>query len=457
MIPQKDRFRLIKEGREGRGAVLYWMSRDQRVSDNWALLFAQELATERKKPLVVAFCLVPEFLGATMRQYTFMLKGLEAVCKTLSTLNVPFFLLSGQPEQTLPAFIREHDASVLVVDFDPLRIKRTWKRAVSSMIDIPVYEADAHNIVPCWKASPKQEYAAFSLRIKLRRILADYLDDFPGVRRHPFAWNGPLPEYDWRTVGKSPAVDRTVEEVSWIHPGEGPALRALDEFVRLRLHQYVMRNDPNRRVQSDLSPYLHFGQLSAQRTALEVMKSGTQEEAKSGFLEELVVRRELSDNFCFYNEKYDTCEGFPEWARKTLEKHRDDPRPYLYDLEAFEQGRTHDNLWNAAQAEMVLQGKMAGYLRMYWAKKILEWSPSVEDAMSTAIYLNDRYELDGRDPNGYAGIAWSLGGVHDRPFGERNVSGKIRRMSEKGLRTKFDVSAYVRYVESLRLRQTGRP
>ena len=203
------------------------------------------------------------------------------------------------------------------------------------------------------------------------------------------------------------------------------------------------RNDPLKNGQSNLSPYLHFGQIAAQRVALEVMGSSGPTDARKAFLEELIVRRELSDNFCFYNPRYDRVDGFPAWAQATLERHRRDPRDYGYTPEQFEQAQTHDDLWNAAQREMVRTGKMHGYLRMYWAKKILEWTPSPEEALKIAITLNDRYELDGRDPNGYTGIAWSLGGVHDRPWGERKVFGLIRYMSANGCKSKFDVKGYI--------------
>jgi len=451
-----ERSRLIKEGEERRGAVVYWMSRDQRTNDNWALLFALGKALERRSPLIVVFCLVPEFLNAALRQYRFMLRGLEAVQKDLVSLNIPFIVLSGLPGKSIPAFVSRNDVSLLVTDFDPLRIKRAWKERASDGIGIPVYEVDAHNVVPCWRASTKQEYGAYTFRPRVKTLLAQYLEEIPRLERHPFSWNGSALEYDWQGAENSLDLDRTVGEVSWIEPGQEAAGKALNEFVAGRLHSYPMRNDPNRHAQSDLSPYLHFGQLSAQRVALEAIKSGAPAEAKSSFLEELVVRRELSDNFCFYNEKYDTCDAFPEWARKTLERHGGDTRPYLYDPDAFERADTHDDLWNAAQSEMVMRGKMAGYLRMYWAKKILEWSPSVEDAMKTAIYLNDRYELDGRDPNGYAGISWSLGGTHDRAFGERGIFGKIRYMSRKGSGAKFDVRSYLNYVDGLRVQLGGR-
>jgi deoxyribodipyrimidine photo-lyase len=221
-------------------------------------------------------------------------------------------------------------------------------------------------------------------------------------------------------------------------------------FINKKLADYdTARNDPSKDGQSGLSPYLHFGQISAQRVALEALRSTAPEPVKEVFLEELITRRELSDNFCFYQLAYDSPKCFPDWATKTLAKHRRDRREYLYSMKDLEAGRTHDDLWNAAQREMVLHGKMHGYLRMYWAKKILEWTRSPEEAMRIAIHLNDRYELDGRDPNGYAGITWSIGGVHDRPWGERKVFGMVRYMSEKGCRSKFDVDAYRMRVTSM--------
>jgi deoxyribodipyrimidine photo-lyase len=222
----------------------------------------------------------------------------------------------------------------------------------------------------------------------------------------------------------------------------------LRRFIKNRLSRYPdERNDPTKEVVSDLSPYLHFGQLSAQQVALEVRKSGMK--GREDFLEELIIRRELSDNFCFYNPHYDRFDGFPDWAKKTLDEHRKDPRDYIYTLEQFESGQTHDELWNAAQMEMVKRGKMHGYMRMYWAKKILEWTKSPEEAQEIAIFLNDKYELDGREPNGYVGIAWSIGGVHDRAWGQRPVFGKIRYMSYNGCRSKFNVAKYIEEVNRL--------
>ncbi len=443
------RVRVLKEAPEGRGPVVYWMSRDQRMRDNWALLYAQHLAIKRKAPVVVLFCLVPEFLGATLRQYDFMLKGLRQVEESLKGKNIGFVLLTGDPGVEIPAFLKEIAASVLVADFSPLRIKRAWDGEISKKIKSPFYQVDAHNIVPCRAASGKLEYAAYTIRPKIKRLLDGFLVDYPALRRHPYPPKGRVRKNDWKGAEMTLTVDPSVPPVDWLSPGEAAAFKTLREFIRKRLDLYAeRRNDPNSGAQSNLSPYLHFGQISAQRCALEVMKSGARPEAKDAFLEELIIRRELSDNFCLYNEHYDDFDGFPAWAQKSLRSHRKDRRAYIYETKEFETGMTHDALWNAAQLEMVGTGKMHGFMRMYWAKKILEWTESPEDALRVAIYLNDKYELDGRDPNGYAGIAWSIGGVHDRAWNERRVFGKIRYMSYNGCRSKFDVDRYIERVKS---------
>jgi deoxyribodipyrimidine photo-lyase len=445
-----DRKIILKEVPAGKGPVIYWMSRDQRANDNWALICAQELALREKAPLIVIFCLVPRFLNATTGHYAFMLAGLKELSQRLSRLNITFFLVTGEPDKTLIKFITTHTASTLITDFDPLRIKKQWKEEVALKIEIPFYEIDAHNIVPCTAASFKQEYGAYTIRKKIGRLLPVFLDTFPRLQKHPFSWTKDLPHIEWEKLPASLKTDNTIGEFCWILPGEAEAQKRLRTFIEEKLAFYnTGRNNPTEEAQSDLSPYLHFGQLSAQRVVLEIEKSSLPDHIKAPFLEELIVRRELSDNFCFYNPHYDSFDGFPQWAQKTLNEHRKDRRPYLYKLEQFETARTHDELWNAAQMEMMKRGKMHGYMRMYWAKKILEWTQSPEEAMEVAIYLNDRYELDGRDPNGYAGIAWSIGGVHDRAWNERNVFGKIRYMSYNGCKSKFNVKGYIEKIKSL--------
>lgn len=438
------RARVLKEGQERRGPVAYWMSRDQRAHDNWALLYAQQLAQERRAPLLVVFCLAPRFLGAAWRHYAFMLEGLGQVARELADHRIPFHLASGEPGQEIPQWVKDRDVGLLVTDFDPLRLKRGWKEQVGEKLTIPFLEVDAHNIVPCWLASAKQEYGAYTIRPKIHRALEEFLVPFPTLQKHPVPAEDEGTGLDVPILLGSLSLDRDIPPVDWLQPGEQAAREHLKRFLSEKLAHYDKeRNDPNREGQSDLSPYLHFGQLAPQRVALEVKQAKASRANQEAFLEELIVRRELADNYCYYNPNYDNFQGLPEWAKKTLDEHRDDEREYLYSREEFEQARTHDPLWNAAQLEMAHRGKMHGYLRMYWAKKILEWTTSPEEAQELAIYLNDRYELDGRDPNGYTGIAWSVGGVHDRAWGERRVFGKIRYMSSQGAARKFDVEAYI--------------
>lgn len=442
MVNEK-RVRLLQKGDETNGPVVYWMSRDQRVHDNWALLFAQQLALEKKKSLVVIFNLVPDFLEATIRQYGFMLKGLMEVESELKQYNIPFFLLLGKPEEKIPEFLKKINAAIIVSDFDSLRIKRFWKRDVAKKISIPFYEVDAHNIVPCLFVSDKLEFAAYTIRPKIHKGLLEFMDEFPSLKKMS---NSEISSdrIDWAKVEKSLKVNRDVKEVDWIKTGESAGIKSLKDFLKNKFDVYNdLRNDPTKDGQSNLSPYLHFGQISAQRIALETQRINGNKDSEKSFLEELIVRRELADNFCYYNKNYDSFEGFHDWAKTSLNEHRKDEREFVYSLKEFEQGKTHEDLWNAAQIEMVKTGKMHGYMRMYWAKKILEWSKSPEEAMRIAIYLNDKYELDGRDPNGYTGIAWSIGGVHDRPWFERPVYGKIRYMNRNGAEKKFDIKSYI--------------
>lgn len=434
------------------GPVFYWMSRDQRVRDNWALLYAGELARKRGSQLAVTFCLDRRFLGATKMQYRFMLQGIREVANDLSAQNIPFIILRGDPREEISRLIEEQDAGALVCDFSPLRESLEYKSHLAQRNEISFYEVDAHNIIPCWLASPKQEWAAYSFRPKVHRLLFEFLEEFPAFPEKmalkkatgnllessfEMDWSAGI---DWQEALEWPEAE-AMSEADSIVPGERAAFRQLDHFLKVKLSSYEKdRNNPNISGQSGLSPYLHFGQVSAQRVALEAARSGKDAGA---FLEELIVRRELSDNYCYYNQHYDDVQGFAPWAFRSLEEHRGDRREYLYSLPELEKARTHDDLWNSARQEMQQRGKMHGYLRMYWAKKILEWTETPAEAQAAAIYLNDRYELDGRDPNGYAGVAWSIGGLHDRAWKERAIFGKVRYMSYSGAKRKFDVQAYV--------------
>lgn len=443
MNVQPERVRALSEKSIPGNVLVYWMSREQRVQNNWALLYAQQLAIETNSTLCVVFTLTDNFPGATLRAYDFMLKGLREVEKSLQALNIPFIMLKGQPNEVLIQFCAEFHVHSIVSDFDPLRAKKQWKQKLVSAFQGTIYEVDAHNVVPCWLASDKEEYGAYTLRPKLRRLLNKYLVPYPKQEpqtiSHPLAFTN-----NWDKLMAQLVIDRSVQPVKWILPGEKQALLMQKEFFQSRILQYNnLRNNPLANVQSDLSPYLHFGQISSQAVLVELMKEGLSAELTDPFVEQLLVRKELSDNYCYYNSEYDNYEGFRSWAKQSLDEHLYDEREYTYTQAQFESSATHDALWNACQANLVSKGKMHGYLRMYWAKKILEWSSTPQVAMQTAVYLNDKYELDGRDPNGYVGCAWSIGGVHDRPWFERPVFGKIRYMSQSGAQRKFDVYGYI--------------
>ena len=445
-----ERSRVIRNTPSISGPVVYWMSRDQRVRHNWAMLFAAELAERHRQPLFVVFNVVPSFPEATLRHYDFMLRGLMEVESDLRRLGVPFFATSGEPGEEIPRFLFTKKAGALVVDFSPLKISRTWKNDVYQKTTLAFFEVDAHNIVPCRTASAKQEYSARTLRPKINGRLTEFLTNFPEPHPAKTGEADKAPPVDWERLFRSLRVDRNVLPVPTAVPGEKAAQQRLSAFAAQRLDAYdKQRNDPNANMVSELSPYLHFGQISAQHVALTVQQGDAAQAAKDAFLEELIVRRELSENFCFHNERYDSLEGIPQWAKETLDRHRADPREYIYEREAFDTGSTHDPLWNAAQLRLRQTGRMHGYMRMYWAKKILEWSVDPETAFDTALHLNDRYALDGRDPNGYTGVAWSIGGLHDRPWFERPVFGKIRYMNYNGCARKFDTDRYMQTTQAV--------
>ncbi|XP_043926648.1 deoxyribodipyrimidine photo-lyase-like [Protopterus annectens] len=446
----KQRVHLISENddlKNGAQGIIYWMSRDQRVQDNWALLYAQRLALKQKWPLHVCFCLVPKFLDATIRHFGFMLKGLQEVAEECKDLNIPFHLLIGYAKNKLPQFIKDHNIGGMVTDFSPLRVPLQWVQDVKENLpkDVPFVQVDAHNLVPCWIASDKLEYGARTIRRKIHDKLPQFLTEFPPVICHPYTANFKEQPIDWGAAYESLEVDRSVTEVEWAKPGTLAGLRMLESFIEERLKYFhTDRNNPNRTALSNLSPWFHFGQVAVQRAILEIRKHRKFRESVDGFIEEAVVRRELADNFCFFNKKYDSLEGAYEWAKTTLKIHATDKRSHVYTLKQLEEGKTHDPLWNAAQLQMVREGKMHGFLRMYWAKKILEWTRSPEEALEWSIYLNDRYELDGRDPNGYVGCMWSICGIHDQGWAERPVFGKIRYMNYEGCKRKFDVTQFER-------------
>tara|TARA_B100001250_G_scaffold148963_1_gene127584 strand:- start:1715 stop:3052 length:1338 start_codon:yes stop_codon:yes gene_type:complete len=436
------RSRTLSAGSFNGKVVAYWMIRDKRVQDNYALLKAQEVALKNRVPLLICFQYNGEYEIVNVRNYKFLFNGLIEMEKQLQNLNIPFFLLKGPTEFSIVSFIEKNFIGHLVVDYSPLKIHKMRLKKVLNQTNIPITQVDAHNIVPVWESSNKKEYAAYTIRPKIKKKLSNYLTDIPQCIRHPYdaKINNKI---NWEEADKNLNLDKSVKEVSWIRPGESEALKRLD-FLKTDLMGYRNdHNDPTKNALSNLSPFIHYGQISTQRVAFEIQKSNLLLDDKDAFLEQLIIRRELSDNFCEYEPNYDQFDGFHNWAQISLNDHRNDEREYTYPIEQFEAAETHDQLWNSAQREMVYNGKMHGYMRMYWAKKILEWTVKPEVALENAIYLNNKYELDGRDANGYTGIAWSIGGIHDRAWFEREIYGKVRYMNYNGCKSKFNINKYI--------------
>lgn len=442
----KSRFRKLNDQKTVDGPILYWIDRDLRLFDNWAVFAAQEFSRQKNQPFALIYNLVSDYLGGGERQLQFKIQALKETAKLCEEKNIPFLIITEPIEKTLPKFIEKHKIGLLITDFNPLRENTKWKNSIAKKIEIPFIQVDTHNIIPCWHASPKQEFAAYTFRPKVNKLLPEFLDDFPNLMTQELNWPN-FPKINWSEIEKLKA-NPEIKPLTWLKGGEHQAKLMLKSFIGNRIENYSeKRNDPNEDNLSKLSPYLHYGNISSQRIALEIKKAHSTGKIKKSdaesFLEELIVRRELSDNFCFYNPNYDNFDGFPEWAQKSLNEHRKDKREYTYTKSQFEKAQTHDDLWNSAQMQMVNHGKMHGYLRMYWAKKILEWTESPEKALEIAIYLNDKYEIDGRDPNGYVGCAWSIGGVHDRAWFDRPIFGKVRYMNFNGAKKKFDVEKYI--------------
>ncbi|MCX7973711.1 MAG: deoxyribodipyrimidine photo-lyase [Candidatus Aminicenantes bacterium] len=430
--------------------VLYWMQASHRTEYNHALEYAIELANALKKPLIVFFGLTENYPEAQERHYFFMLEGLREVQTSLEKRGIKFIISRLSPDEGAIQLGRR--ASAVIIDRGYLRLQRKWRRRVAKHLECLCLMVESDAVVPVEVASNKQEYSAATFRPKIKRKLQEFLLPLQPepIRLDSLAIELDLEPFSLTDLNKainSLKIKRMAKKIDFFHGGTSEAKRQLRLFVEKKLESYPdLRNDPTSDYQSHLSPYLHFGQISPLYVALEILK--TKSPAADFFLEELIVRRELSLNFVFYNPFYDSFEGLPAWAQKTLLEHQEDQRPYLYSLEELEQAKTHDPYWNAAQMEMRITGKMHGYMRMYWGKKIMEWTSSPQEAFKIALYLNNKYELDGRDPNSFVGVAWCFG-LHDRPWAERPIFGKVRYMNDNGLRRKFDADAYGRLIQRL--------
>ena len=436
------RSRAIQEGKRGRGPVIYWMERDFRLEDNWAMLYAQQEALIREKPIVVLIVIEPEQLHSKSIQNGFLFGGIAELFDKSSLLNITIITLLGSVRQSIPRIVHELECNHLVTDFSPLRQKKQNCNYIRQHIHCAFDEVDSHNIIPAWTASSKKEYGAYTIRPKIKRLLPDFLTPFPDLVKHPYS----ISPAEFLKIEKVPEEElrKHCIKPSSFTPGPTAATNMMCLFFDEKLKSYEsLRNNPNIDGQSGLSPFLHFGHIAPQRLAYEAQLRETDDKSKASFLEELIVRRELADNFCLYEDNYDSFEGFHPWAQKTLTEHKGDKRQFCYTLEQLEDANTHEELWNSCQKDLVNNNKLHGFLRMYWAKKILEWTASPEEALYIANYLNDKYSIDGCDPNGYTGTAWSIGGIHDRAWTERPVFGKIRYMNENGCRRKFKVDEYI--------------
>jgi deoxyribodipyrimidine photo-lyase len=426
------------------------MQRAQRAVDNAALDLAVRVGNELGKPVVAFFASVPLYPGANQRNLRFLAEGVPDIAAGLARRGVGFCFRS-YPEHSLLKLCEQLRPAMVVGDENPLREPEAWRQRVADRLRLPFWTVDADVIVPS-RLLEKEHYGARTIRPRLLELLPKFLkapeNTVAHVARVPPAglwsqsWDDDFTR-DW-------ALDRTVSAVDGCHGGTAEAKRCLAEFVQSKLAAYPQgRNRPETDSTSRLSPYLHFGHIGPHGVALAIRDAEAPQLAKQAFLEQLIVRRELAVNFVRFNPVYDSAECMEPWADRSFAQHAADRRPILYSAERLDNAETHDPLWNAAQKQMVLTGWMHNYLRMYWAKKILEWSPSVGSAYRRAIWLNDRYQLDGRDPNGYAGIAWAIVGKHDRPWFDRPVFGQVRYMSLASTGRKFDAKRYIGEVERL--------
>lgn len=450
---QKSRIQVLNGAEIAKGRyVIYWMQQSQRADDNHALEYAIQQANRLGQGVLVVFGLMDDYPEANLRHYTFMLEGLQETRDTLARLGIKMVIQQGVPAEVVIKLGRH--ASVIVCDCGYLRHQKAWREALAQQAACRVVQVESDVIVPLRVVSDKAEYAARTIRPKIHKHLADYLIDFRPTTVKKSSLNLKVNGID---VDNKDAVLQKLKLDPGVPPvtkyfkgGSSRARQIFKSFLHRRLANYVdNRNQPQTDDISHMSPYLHFGQISPLYLALQIngLDSDLQA-AKDSFLEELIVRRELAMNFANYAPHYDSYQCLPNWARITLADHRKDQREHVYTRRQLENAQTHDEYWNAAMREMRYTGFMHNYMRMYWGKKILEWSKTPAHAFRTTLAINNKYFLDGRDPNSFTGVAWVYG-VHDRAWFERPIFGKVRYMAASGLERKCDIKGYVKKVDSL--------
>jgi deoxyribodipyrimidine photo-lyase len=450
---QKTRIQLLNDAGFVKGRfVLYWMQQSQRAEYNHALEYAIQQANALGQGVLVAFGLTDDYPEANLRHYIFMLEGLRETRASLAEQGIKMVIQRGSPADI--ALSLGQKASLIVCDRGYLGHQKAWRTQVARSATCGVVQVESDVVVPLEVVSNKAEYAARTIRPKIHKHLNDYLVPFKSGVVQKSSLGLKINGLDLKEVSavlKKLSIDRRVAPVTpFFKGGTSQAKARLDEFIKKRFHHYVEnRNQPQTDDISLMSPYLHFGQVSALYLALQIKTAaGRRKKAQEAYLEELIVRRELAMNFVNYTPNYDTYACLPQWARKTLKQHQKDRHEYVYTRSRLEEAQTHDEYWNAAMREMKITGFMHNYMRMYWGKKILEWSKTPEHAFRTTLAINNKYFLDGRDANSYTGVAWVFG-VHDRAWFERPIFGKIRYMAASGLERKCDIRGYVNKVDAL--------
>jgi deoxyribodipyrimidine photo-lyase len=447
------RIHLLNRNTEQKGAwVLYWMQQSQRADDNPALEYAIAQANRLDLPVLVVFALTDSYPEANLRHYRFMLEGLAETRQQLTRRRIGMVVRKGDPAAVIGPLLDR--SALLVCDVGYTRHQRAWRQSLLPSAPCQVIAVEGDVVVPVGVASPKADYAARTIRPKIHKHLKQFLKPCPRFRPKRTSIDIGLESLDLDAIDTILAdldIDKTVPAVTQIFKGgPGEAKRRCRRFTAHHLQHYAgNRNQPQTDDTSHMSPYLHFGQISPVFLALQIANASTGAEAdRTAYLEELIVRRELAVNFVHYTPDYDRYDCLPAWAKKTLAEHATDRRETRYDRPTLEAAKTHDPYWNAAMTEMRDTGFMHSYMRMYWGKKIIEWSPTPEQAFATALALNNRYFLDGRDPNSYAGVGWVFG-LHDRAWFQRDIFGKVRYMAASGLERKCDIRAYVEKVGAL--------
>ncbi len=437
--------------------VLYWMQMYKRVDNNHSLIYAIRRANELKLPLVVYEGLKYYYPWASDRLHTFILEGVEEKRLEFERLGIRYLFYlqknADSPKNTVAALAK--DAALIVTDDFPCFIIPEHNRRIAERAEIPVFAVDSNGIIPMSKFD-KEEYAAYTIRPKINKLLDRYLKPLPNETVEDSSVGIEVDCSETIVTSDNIAslvgecdIDHSVPPSEVYHGGTIEGRKRLKKFVKEILPDYdKTRSKPDRDGSSRLSSYLHFGYLSPLEIALAVHDSGAPQESIDAYLEELIVRRELSFNMTRFNDKYDSLAALPAWVHKTMRAHADDERSHLYSLEQLERGETHDELWNAAQREMVATGEMHNYVRMLWGKNVIAWSPSYEVAFETLVHLNNKYCLDGRNPNSYCGILWCFG-KHDRAWFERPVFGLIRYMASGSTGKKFDSKKYIEWTKTI--------